>query len=429
MCIQNKTSGTKLPDVHGVEKGLNPNLRPEKQHAIPKQGKLERPWIGQWRAGSKRRKPDPINQAINQPSDVSQEIPGRTKIVTGKTNSIHSTDSMSDRLINNIPFMPDVPFHPDLLLRNPKQQPIKQNIQEINPNINFDFEENSPFQEGIMLETFQRLDKSFFQNPKELGDLINKENLVHKFLPKQTDIDKILEVIQRKVLKGTHLPVEVKEIQVVYLHSPYFKDLYLYLLQNKLPSSKSAIRKLVTLSEKYVLLDSLLFRISPEKEIAVLAIPETCADKIITLYHKGLFAGHQGVIKTYLTISDKFFMPNLKHYLRSYIKGCHICQLSWNEKLPSRHLQTRINPNYVPMSRLSMDLKVMPRLHKGHRYILCIIDEVTNFLITVPIFQARLERNRRSINRKHYNKILHTRVYNSGSRECIYVFTHDISLP
>ena len=40
--------------------------------------------MGQGRAGSKRRKPDPINQAINQPSNVLQEIPGRTKIVTGK---------------------------------------------------------------------------------------------------------------------------------------------------------------------------------------------------------------------------------------------------------------------------------------------------------------------------------------------------------
>ena len=38
-----------------------------------------------------------------------------------------------------------------------------------------------------------------------------------------------------------------------------------------------------------------------------------------------------------------------------------------------------------------MDLKVIPRSHKGHRYILSIIDEVTNFLITVPIFQARSE--------------------------------------
>ena len=76
---------------------------------------------------------------------MSQEIPGRTKIVTGKTNSIYSINSASDRLINNNPIMPDIPFHQDLLLTNPKQQPIKQNIQEINPNINLDFEENSPF--------------------------------------------------------------------------------------------------------------------------------------------------------------------------------------------------------------------------------------------------------------------------------------------
>ena len=128
-------------------------------------------------------------------------------------------------------------------------------------------------------------------------------------MTKQTDIDKILQIIQRKVLKGTHLPVEVKEIQAGYLHSPYFKDIYQYLLQNKLLSSKLAIKKLEPLSEKYVWLDSLLFRIYKEKETAVLAIPEMCADKIITLYHKSLFAGHQGVIKTYLTKSDKFFVP------------------------------------------------------------------------------------------------------------------------
>ena len=78
-----------------------------------------------------------------------------------------------------------------------------------------------------------------------------------------------------------------------------------------------AIKKLEALSERYILLDSLLFRIFPDKETTVLAIPELCTDKIITLYHKSLFAGHQGVIKTYLTISEKYFIPNLIHYLRS----------------------------------------------------------------------------------------------------------------
>ena len=86
---------------------------------------------------------------------MSQEIL-RTKIVTGKANSIHSTNSTDDRLVNNNPFMSGVPFHPDLLLRPHKKQPTKQNItqniQEINPNpnINLDFEETSPFQESIM---------------------------------------------------------------------------------------------------------------------------------------------------------------------------------------------------------------------------------------------------------------------------------------
>ena len=132
-------------------------------------------------------------------------------------------------------------------------------------------------------------------------------------------------------------------------------------------------------------------KLIPEKETAVLAVPETCVDTIVTLYHSSLFAGHQGVIETYLTISDKFFIPNLKHYLRQYIKGCHLFQLACNEKLLHRELQTRINPNCVSLSRLSMDLKVMPRSHKGHKYILCIVNEVTNYLIMVPIFQARSE--------------------------------------
>ena len=42
-----------------------------------------------------------------------------------------------------------------------------------------------------------------------------------------------------------------------------------------------------------------------------------------------------------------------------------------------------MNLNYRPLSRLSMDLKVMLRLNKGHKYILWIIDEVTNYLIMV----------------------------------------------
>ena len=259
--------------------------------------------------------------------------------------------------------------------------------------INKGFEENSLYQEGILSDIYQRPDRSQLLEPPELADLVNTNNIVQKYLPKQTDIDKILEIIQIKVLKGTHLHVTTQEIQVGYLNSPYFKDLYWYLPHNKLLSSKSVICKVEVLTESYILLDSLLFKLntSPEKETPLLAIPNICAYQIITLYHSSLLAGHQGVIITYLTIADKFYIPDLMHYLHSYIKGCHIRQLSKKDKTPTRQFQARINLNYRPLSRLCMDLKVMPKSHKGHRFILCVIHEMTNYLITVPIYHVRSE--------------------------------------
>ena len=62
-----------------------------------------------------------------------------------------------------------------------------------------------------------------------------------------------------------------------------------------------------------------------------------------------------------------------------------------NEKPLTRQLQTRINLNYRPLFRLGMDLKVMPCSNKGHKFILCITDEVTNYFITVPVYQSKAE--------------------------------------
>ena len=195
------------------------------------------------------------------------------------------------------------------------------------------------------------------------------------------------------MLKGTHLPLMIKEIQAGYLNSSYFKDIYLYLAQTRLPVKRAAIKRVEILAEKYIILDSLLFKLMtiPGKETALLVIPEICADKIVTLYHSNLFEGHQGVIKTSLMISDRFYIPNLMHNLRSYIKGCHICQLNRKDKLPERQVQPKINLNYRPLLRLNMDLKVMPRSYKGDRYILCVIDEVTNYIITAPMRKAKSE--------------------------------------
>ena len=81
---QARSGGIKLPEVHGMRKNLDPNIKPEKEHANPIKGSVVKPCIGHGRAGLKMKRSDPINQTINPPSELSQKIPGETKTETGK---------------------------------------------------------------------------------------------------------------------------------------------------------------------------------------------------------------------------------------------------------------------------------------------------------------------------------------------------------
>ena len=380
---QMKASGVQLPEVHGSRKGLDSHKIPEKQpQPIIWLDVDRKPRLGQGRARVRRKMKAP-------PSSYPRPGTSESRPIIIKDEA----DPISCKPMSEIPRSEILP--PYLVPQSrpppkpPDQLPKRQEVDDSKTDI----EENLLFQENIISKIYERPDKSYFQEPVELKDLVDTNNIIQQFLPKQTDIDKILEIIRKKVLKGMHPPLTIKEIQAGYLNSLYFKDMYLYLVQNRLPNKKAAMKRVEILAETYILLDSLLFKLTtiPGRETALLAIPETCADKIITLYDSNLFVGHQGVIKTYLTISDRFYIPNLMHYLRSYIKGCHICQLNRKDKLPERQLQPRINLNYRPLSRLSMDLKVMPRSYRGDRYILCVIDEVINYIIMAPIKQSKSE--------------------------------------
>ena len=94
----------------------------------------------------------------------------------------HSINNANGKGASNNPLIPNVPFHPGPVYRPPPKpinedasypQSSQSSINIENINLNFDFEENSPFQEGVMSETFQRPDKSFFQELEELWNLIN----------------------------------------------------------------------------------------------------------------------------------------------------------------------------------------------------------------------------------------------------------------
>ena len=60
----------------------------------------------------------------------------------------------------------------------------------------------------------------------------------------KTDINRLLEQINRKVLRNTHLPGPVRDLEAAYLDSPHFRDICIYLQQNRLPSHKRLAKRM-----------------------------------------------------------------------------------------------------------------------------------------------------------------------------------------
>ena len=90
----------------------------------------------------------------------------------------------------------EIPFYPNPIYRPPPRLPENLQPQKLeskadtSPKIDIEFEENSPYQEGIISKAYQRPGKLYFQEQKELVSLVNISRLVKIFLLKQTDIDK-----------------------------------------------------------------------------------------------------------------------------------------------------------------------------------------------------------------------------------------------
>ena len=132
------------------------------------------------------------------------------------------------------------------------------------------------------------------------------------------------------MLRDTNLSVSLKDLKAAYLSSPHFRDIYLYLMQNRMPILPSAARRLETNARNYMIIDGLLFKITVgnngELE-PLLCIPTSKVNVLLDRYHSSLMGGHVGITKCYQTISQRFYCPNLAEQLRAYITVCHVCQL------------------------------------------------------------------------------------------------------
>ena len=439
-----KAEGTTLPPVHGIQKHLDPAIKPEHDKPVPDQNKqkgptsadakpkvLLRPRLPASQIAKKRlidksikllNRPKPY---INLPKRIPQvpnqrpitqkdiNIPNHEPIV--KRESLQrqlgkEVDNTIPPLTNNEPIVhnpsPIRHFEPNPLLEIPQQakEPQEVNRQNLTPNTGnpnaiqdpFDTQMEVPFSEDIVEPVFKRPDMADFEIPPVLEEMIPDGTLIHRHLPKQSDLDKILTQINRKYLRKMHLPCSLRDMQAAYMQSPHFCDIYNALMFNRYPKQRRAIEKLQqTMLSQYIIQGGLLYiyiKNNFGEQEPILCVPPSKIDIFLDQYHTSLLGGHSGITKCYQTLKQRIYCPNLPYYVRLYIISCHICQLFKGSKKFDRPLMKRFYDINTPtMTNISMDIKHMPPSKSPYKYILVLLCDISNFLVATPMKKATAE--------------------------------------
>ena len=145
-------------------------------------------------------------------------------------------------------------------------------------------------------------DQSDFKLPSPFQSAVDPSKITLKFLPKQGEIDRLINQINKKVLRDTKLSMNLRDLKAAYLTSPHFRDIYLNLTQNKVPLGKGVAKRLKQNARNYMLLDGLLFKIIELEDgrlDTVLCIPTSKVHILLDTYHSSLIGGHSGITKCF----------------------------------------------------------------------------------------------------------------------------------
>ena len=414
---QTKTDGVKPPEVHGIDKGVDPDLKPEHQDRSklqPVQDALR----------SKRQALQ--DKYSTKPKTTASQSTAR-KILTKSIRQLRSKSKSPEKVIQEeiTHEIPDIWEPGDIPLDNaadqatreieqiPQNTPVARGIPDmpndfgppvdddqmaepgllkprqladLDPTGNLELDLNSPYTVEEVETKCRPPTKMDFEVPPSLADQMDEGKFITRYLPKQVDVERLLKELNRKVLRQTHLPVTMRDMQAAYLNSPHFRDIYICLAQNRMPVSTRKARRIEAMVNNYMLLDTLLFKVemnANQEPNPKLCIPISKVDMLLQHYHSSMVAGHAGVTKTYMTINDRFHCPGLADHVRAYITGCHVCQMFKRGKAFTRPYQKRININTPAFSRVSMDIKHMPGTR--YRFILVLLCEVSNYMVVYPL--------------------------------------------
>ncbi|GFX30688.1 retrovirus-related Pol polyprotein from transposon opus [Trichonephila clavipes] len=123
------------------------------------------------------------------------------------------------------------------------------------------------------------------------------------------------------------------------------------------------------------------------ESIGQLVIPKCRRTEVLRLAHTSVFSSHMGPKKTIERIKYSFFWEGLRANVKKFCESCKECQLTRSVRIKDRSSSTPVARPELPFEVGNMDLicPIDPPSLKGHKYILCLVDQHTRWGEAVPL--------------------------------------------
>ncbi|GFW87081.1 retrovirus-related Pol polyprotein from transposon opus [Trichonephila clavipes] len=139
----------------------------------------------------------------------------------------------------------------------------------------------------------------------------------------------------------------------------------------------------------YYEVDGYLFRRDKilGESIGQLVILKCRRTEVLKLAHTSVFSSHMGPKKTIERIKYSFFWEGLRADVKKFCESCKECQLTRSVRIKDRPPITPVARPELPFEVGNMDLigPIDPPSLKGHKYILCLVDQHTRWGEAMPL--------------------------------------------
>ena len=130
------------------------------------------------------------------------------------------------------------------------------------------------------------------------------------------------------------------------------------------------------------------------KTTSQLVVPSSLTDRVMTLAHESLMAGHLGIRKTIDRVVAEFFWPGVCGDVTRFCKSCDICQRTVQKGRVAKVPLGRLPLIDTPFKRVAVDIvgPIEPRSNNRSRYILTMMDYATRYPEAIAFPSIETER-------------------------------------